>query len=216
MTHDAPPTDATPPDQDPATAAPGDASLPQGAEMLTGHCYDGIQEYDNPTPAWWTWIFVGSTVFAVIYLFFVFAAGDELSPHGYYRRAYVANVEKKFGELGELEPDAQTLVDYMDNEQWMAFAASTFKTNCTGCHGADGEGLSGPNLTDDYYKNIVNIEDIATVVRDGAAGGAMPPHETRLHPNEIVLVSSYVASLRGKSVAGLPPEGEEAPPWDAE
>lgn len=190
--------------------------LPQGAEKLTGHCYDGIQEYDNPTPAWWTWIFVASVIFAVIYLFFVLAAGDELSPHGYYRRAYVANVEKKFGELGELEPDAQTLVDYMDNEQWMAFAASTFKTNCTGCHGADGEGLSGPNLTDDYYKNIVEIEDIARIVRDGAAGGAMPPHETRLHPNEIVLVSSYVASLRGKNLPGNAPEGDEAPPWNPE
>ncbi|MFI4861387.1 MAG: cbb3-type cytochrome c oxidase N-terminal domain-containing protein [Phycisphaerales bacterium JB063] len=193
-----------------------DDSLPKGAEEITGHCYDGIQEYDNPTPAWWTWIFIGSVVFAVIYLFFVFAAGDELSPHGQYRRAYVANVEKKFGELGELEPDAATLIEYMDNEQWMAFAGNVFKTNCIACHGADGEGISGPNLTDHFYKNVTTIEDIARVVRDGAANGAMPPHETRLHPNEIVLVSSYVASLRGKGAQGRPAEGEEAPPWSAE
>jgi len=195
---------------------PHDDTLPEGAEMLTGHVYDGIQEYDNPTPAWWTWIFIGSVVFGFVYLFFVFAAGDELSPHGQYRRAYVANVEKKFGELGELEPDAATLVEYMDNEQWMAFAGNVFKTNCIACHGAEGEGISGPNLTDDYYKNIVEIEDIARIVRDGAAGGAMPPHETRLHPNEIVLVSSYVAAMRGNNVPGLAPEGDEAPPWTAD
>lgn len=193
-----------------------DEALPQGAEKLTGHCYDGIQEYDNPTPAWWTWIFVASVIFGAIYLFFVLAAGDELSPHGQYRRAYVANVEKKFGELGELETDAATLVEYMDNEQWMAFAGNVFKTHCIACHGSDGEGITGPNLTDDYYKNVVTIEDIARVVRDGAANGAMPPHETRLHPNEIVLVSSYVAALRGGNVRGRPAEGDEAPPWSAE
>lgn len=195
---------------------PHDDTLPQGAEKLTGHCYDGIQEYDNPTPAWWTWIFVASVIFGAVYLFFVLAAGDELSPHGQYRRAYVANVEKKFGELGELEPDAATLIEYTDNEQWMAFAGNVFKTNCIACHGSDGEGISGPNLTDDYYKNVVTIEDIARVVRDGAANGAMPPHETRLHPNEIVLVSSYVAALRGENIPGRPAEGEEVPPWSAE
>ncbi|MEM9414396.1 MAG: cbb3-type cytochrome c oxidase N-terminal domain-containing protein [Planctomycetota bacterium] len=193
-----------------------DESLPQGAEKLTGHCYDGIQEYDNPTPAWWTWIFIGSVIFAVVYLFFVLAAGDELSPHGQYRRAYVANVEKKFGELGELEPDAATLIEYMDNEQWMAFAGNVFKTNCIACHGPDGEGISGPNLTDNYYKNVVEIEDIASVIRDGAANGAMPPHETRLHPNEIVLVASYVAAMRGNGVPGRQAEGEEPPPWSAD
>lgn len=214
MTHDSPPTGTTPPGKTPATSTPPDETLPQGAEMLTGHCYDGIQEYDNPTPAWWTWIFLGSVVFAFIYLFFVFSAGGELSPHGQFQRATIANTQKKFGELGDLEPDAPTILAYMDNEPWMAFAGNVFKTNCIACHGAAGEGGTGPNLTDDAYINVRSIEDIARVVREGAANGAMPPHETRLHPNEIVLVASYVAAMRGQNRPGKAPQGEEIPPWE--
>ena len=31
-------------------------------ELLTDHAYDGIQEYDNPLPGWWTYTFV-ATIF---------------------------------------------------------------------------------------------------------------------------------------------------------
>ncbi len=34
---------------------------------LTDHTYDGIREYDNPLPAWWTWLFIGTVVFSVLY-----------------------------------------------------------------------------------------------------------------------------------------------------
>ena len=34
---------------------------------LTGHEYDGISEYDNPTPSWWHLIFLASVVFSVFY-----------------------------------------------------------------------------------------------------------------------------------------------------
>ncbi|XAL99336.1 c-type cytochrome [Phycisphaeraceae bacterium D3-23] len=192
---------------------PPDDSIPEGAEMLTGHCYDGIQEYDNPTPAWWTWIFIGSVIFGVIYLFFVLAAGDELSPHGQYRRARIAHTELQFGELGVLEPDAETIHLYMQDDDWMAFAGNTFRTVCATCHGAGGEGGAGPNLTDDAYLHVTSIEDIAAVIRDGAAGGNMPAHEGRMHPSEIVLLASYVASMRGQNRPGNPPQGDVIPPW---
>lgn len=200
----------TPPDPD---------SLPQGAEMLTGHCYDGIQEYDNPTPAWWTWIFVGSCVFAVFYLFFVFAARGMLSPEGQYERASAANLERQYGELGELEADAATLIDLQtrDGGKWMTAGESIFATHCVRCHGPKGEGLTGPNLTDDAYIHIATIEDIERVVREGENAGAMPPHEATLKPVEIILVSSYVASLRGSNVSGgLGPDGEVPESWSAE
>lgn len=36
----------------------------------TGHSYDGIEEYDNPLPAWWYWKFVLTIVFALGYLIY--------------------------------------------------------------------------------------------------------------------------------------------------
>jgi hypothetical protein len=71
-------------------------------------------------------------------------------------------------------------------------------------------------LTDDHYKNVKQLIDIASVIEKGAANGSMPAWQNRLIPNEIVLVSSYVANMRGKNLTGRPPEGEVIPPWPAE
>ena len=181
---------------------------------LTGHNYDGIQEYDNPTPAWWTWVFIVSILFGGAYLFLMLVAAGDLSPEAEYERAAVANLKKKFGEIGILESDAPTLVKYMGEAEWMALGANVYRANCTTCHGLAAEGNSGPNLTDDAYIHVKSIEDIATVVKDGAKAGAMPAWGNRLHPNEVVLVSAYVASLRGTNASGgKKAEGDVPEPW---
>jgi cytochrome c oxidase cbb3-type subunit 3 len=69
-------------------------------------------------------------------------------------------------------------------------------------------------LADDNYKNIREIGDILKVVQNGAAAGAMPAWQNRLVLNEQILVSSYVASLRGSTPAKpRGPEGNPIPPW---
>jgi cytochrome c oxidase cbb3-type subunit 3 len=32
-----------------------------GQDRILDHAYDGIQEYDNPLPRWWVWIFYVTT-----------------------------------------------------------------------------------------------------------------------------------------------------------
>ncbi|MFK7789080.1 MAG: cbb3-type cytochrome c oxidase N-terminal domain-containing protein [Phycisphaeraceae bacterium] len=182
--------------------------------QLTGHNYDGIQEYDNPTPAWWTWVFIASVFFAACYLFLMLVAAGDLSPEAEYERAAVANLKKKFGEIGILEADAPTLVKYMNEPQWLQLGEGVYRANCVTCHGLNAEGNSGPNLTDDAYIHIKNIEDIGTILKEGAKAGAMPAWANRLHPNELVLVSSYVASLRGtNATGGKAAEGDVPAPW---
>jgi len=69
-------------------------------------------------------------------------------------------------------------------------------------------------MTDDYYKNIKRLGDIPKVIQDGAANGAMPAWKNRLHPNEIVMVAAYVASLRGQNKPGpRAAEGSVIDPW---
>jgi len=103
----------------------------------------------------------------------------------------------------------------MDDPQWMSYGQSVFSANCANCHGSAGGGGVGPNLTDEAYLNVKTITDIHTVIDQGANNGAMPAWGKRLHPNEIVLLSSYVASLRGKNLPGKGVEGEVIPPWPA-
>ncbi|RZI79068.1 MAG: cytochrome C oxidase Cbb3, partial [Pseudomonas sp.] len=37
-------------------------------DQTMGHSFDGIEEYDNPLPKWWFWLFVGTLAFGVGYL----------------------------------------------------------------------------------------------------------------------------------------------------
>ncbi|RMF43283.1 MAG: cytochrome C oxidase Cbb3 [Planctomycetota bacterium] len=183
-------------------------------EVLSGHSYDGIEEYDNPLPGWWKWTFVATIVFSVFYWMYYHSGAPGRSIYDKYDKELAEVTRLQFKEIGELKPDEATILKYMQNESWLKVGQVVFKTHCVSCHGRDGEGKVGPNLTDDAYKHVRNLEDIARVVRDGANAGAMPAWGNRLHINEIVLVSAYVASLRGKNVSGgKAPEGNPIPPW---
>ncbi|QDU91026.1 Cbb3-type cytochrome c oxidase subunit CcoP2 [Pirellulimonas nuda] len=185
-------------------------------DPLTGHSYDGIQEYDNPTPGWWNAIFIGTILFAPVYAIWFHSANASNTVADSYQSALAANMRLQFGEIGTLEPDEATILTYMNKPDWLKVGAVTFASNCASCHGREGEGVSGPNMTDDRYLNVKTIEDIAKVIREGAKNGAMPAWGNRLHPNEVVLAAAYVASLRGKNLPSARlAEGNEIPPWPA-
>ena len=183
-------------------------------DILTDHEYDGIREYDNPTPGWWTWIFMLTIVYSFFYLLYYHNGAVDRSLLSSYDQAVADNLRLQFSEIGELEGDQATVLKYMNDEKWLKVGEIVYKGNCVSCHGQDAAGLVGPNLTDEHWKGVKKLTDIVRIVRDGAANGAMPPWKTRLHPNEVVLVSSYIASLRGKNLEGpRGPEGEVIPAW---
>jgi cytochrome c oxidase cbb3-type subunit 3 len=192
--------------------------LPEGApdDPLTGHDYDGIQEYDNPLPGWWKWLFVASIVLTPPYLFWYHNGAQGRSVADQFDRALAANLQLQFAEIGELTADRENVVKFLYEENWLQVGKAVFKTHCVSCHGKDGGGLVGPNLCDDSYKNVKDIGDILTVLQKGANAGAMPAWSNRLSTNEIVLASSYVASLRGSSPAvAKAAEGRVIDPWPA-
>lgn len=184
------------------------------ANQLTGHEYDGIREYDNPTPGWWHMIFAATIVFSVLYLVFWNWSIAGWTIQDSWNDDQRAEFTRIFGAVGELKHDEATIVSQMQNPQFMAIAKSTFVGNCAACHARDGGGLVGVNLCDDRYKNVEKIEDLYRVITDGANAGAMPSWKNRLSENERVILAAYVASLRGTTpVSGKSPEGKAIPPW---
>lgn len=183
--------------------------------LIQGHEYDGIQEYDNPTPGWWHLIFAASIVFSGFYFLTSLVSPFYVTPIARLESDQAAEYERMFAGIGTLENTPGTLLTLMDNEKWHAIASGTFRGNCVSCHGASGGGQVGPNLTDDFYKNVRTVEDIYTVISGGAANGAMPAWSSRFSHNEIVLLSAYVASLRGTTPGGTArtAEGERIEPW---
>ena len=179
-------------------------------DVLLDHAYDGIQEYDNPMPGWWVWAFIATIVFAPFYFFYYHMSGED--------RGIYAELEDDLAAASssgtQLAETNAALLGYLEDPEIMERGKAIFDTQCMPCHSPDGGGLVGPNLTDDYYKNIKRLGDIGGTVEDGVATTAMLGWRGRLHSNEIVMVSAYVASLRGTNVpGGLAPEGEVIQPW---
>lgn len=183
-------------------------------DPLLSHEYDGIQEYDNPLPGWWKWLFVATIVWSVPYFAYYHFGNQERTRSAHFDSAMGENMRLQFDKLGEIRPDTITLVRFANEESGVLIGKSIYKTHCVACHGPEGGGGVGPNLTDESYKNIRAIDDILRVVNVGAAGGAMPAWQAKLEERERIMVSSYVAWLRGKNVpGGKAADGQAIAPW---
>lgn len=182
-------------------------------ERLLDHEYDGISEYDNPTPGWWHFIFLGSVLFSAIYAAFWHSSPMSWTPYEALAADEKAYYGRLFKDLGDLQPDEPTMVKLMADQKWMAFGGSLFAANCSQCHASNGSGITGPNLTDDRWINVKKLADVYAVISEGVGTKGMPAWKNRLGLNERILVSSYVASLRSNPVPGKAPEGEHVDPW---
>lgn len=67
--------------------------------------------------------------------------------------------------------------------------AKVFAATCAGCHGADGTGASGPDLT---VRASLTKDRIVDQVTNG--GTSMPPYGSQLSSEEISKVADYVLS----------------------
>lgn len=182
-------------------------------DHLSDHEYDGIREYDNPTPGWWHLIFIGTVLFSMMYFVYFHSNPNAPTPQSVLAAKQTMENKKLFGRFGNLKNDEASLLMLMKDAKMMDVAGAMYAGKCTQCHGPAGGGINGVNLTDDSYKNVKKITDIFNVLTNGAGAGAMPAWKAQMDENERVLMSAYVATLRGKNVTGRVSEGEKIDPW---
>jgi cytochrome c oxidase cbb3-type subunit 3 len=192
-----------------------------GSDNLTGHVYDGIREYDNPTPGWWHAIFIGSIIFSVVYfaIFHMSAWQDDLTPEAQHAAAEQRATAESFALLGELTADGPSLMRLSASEIAVGKGKSIFASKgCVACHGPNAGGVPGLglNLTDEHGKNVRTPEDVYRTIAEGVTGTAMLGFEAQMGKDDTILVAAYVISLRGTNTPdGLPPESELMPAWPA-
>ncbi len=124
--------------------------------------------------------------------------------------------EKAIANLGELQGDTNTIAQYMKDEQMMQLMKIVFTLHCASCHSTQGTGLAGPSLCDDSYITVKRLSDIFDVIEAGNIPKGMTPFKGVLSKTKIVLLSSYVANLRGSSSTGRISEGVLIDPWPQE
>lgn len=147
----------------------------------TGHTWDGIQEYDNPMPRWWVWVFYICIVWGIGYTI-AYPAWPLISGHtqGFYGSTERKNVEadiKRFDDANAAIKSklvAADLATIPDNDELKSFAipagASVFKNNCAQCHGSGAAGVQGkgyPNLLDNDWLWGGDMAAIHTTISHG-------------------------------------------------
>jgi cytochrome c oxidase cbb3-type subunit 3 len=182
-------------------------------KRLMHHEYDGIQEYDNPLPGWWKWIFVGTILFAVVYFVWYHLGGPGVSETD----AYKAEVAAHFAEMskrgGQVKVTEEVLAGLLQNKELIASTTQLYKAKCAQCHGQKGEGGIGPNMTDDYYIHGGKLMDLYTVIDKGVPAKGMLAWGKLLKPGELMNLTAYMASLRGTNPPNQKaPQGEKVTP----
>lgn len=184
----------------------------------TGHSWDGIEEYNNPLPKWWVYIFYACIVWGIGYTIAYPAwpgiKGATAGVLGYSTRGEVAaeiervntslapiNAKLEAAELTAITSDAEL------NSYAISAGAAVFKTWCAQCHGSGAAGAVGyPNLLDNDWLWGGDIEAIHTTVSHGirneededARFSEMPAFgEDYLEDEQIEAVVNYVMSLSG-------------------
>lgn len=174
------------------------------ADKLLGHEYDGIQEYDNPLPGWWTWMSVGTVIFAVIYCV-LYWKDEGLRQEAELEAEIAAAYEKwpALAQAAETGGDSGPPVANLDESLYKGNAAAieagkqTFLTMCAPCHQADATGNIGPNLTDSEWIHGGTYHDIRTTVTKGVPDKGMVTWAGVLSDEQIAQVAAYVHSLGG-------------------
>lgn len=170
------------------------------------HEYDGIEEADNQLPRWWLWTLYGSIAFAIGYWFAYHELEAGRLPGERYADALAAQAERGGGI------DEAALLAMVDDPEAVDAGRQAFATNCVACHGAQGEGKIGPNLTDHHWINGGAPLDIYQVIRQGVPAKGMPAWGQTLGPAAVEQLAAFVLSVRGQEVPGKVPEGEPYTP----
>ena len=176
------------------------------AAITFDHEYDGIRELDNALPPWWLYGFYLSILFGVIYLFHYHVLGTgELSAAELKTEYAVAEAErnqlmKEMAAAGEVMVNEENVTVLTDAAS-IASGKATYEGMCITCHGDKGQGLIGPNLTDEYWIYGGSIKNIFKIVTNGTQNG-MQSWKSQLSPKTIQEVGSYIKSLNGSKPAG--------------
>lgn len=173
---------------------------------------DGIQEFDNKLPQWWLNLFYASIVFAFVYPAYLYLFGGASLIQEYdtaQEQAAKAQEVAEQTEDGQASTASIDLASLVGNDDAIAAGNGIFQTNCMPCHGPDGGGTIGPNLTDKYWLHGGSVEDVYKVVSEGVPAKGMIAWKPVLGDEKVAQVTAFVMSLKGTTPASpKAPQGE--------
>lgn len=181
---------------------------PEFDELDTGHDYDGIREHDNRLPNWWLTVLFLTVIFGYAYwVYYEMLDGpDQWQSYEAQMEKVAAQAAERAALRGELSDE--DLIALSQQPDKVASGSSAYAQQCLACHGAQGEGIIGPNLTDKFWIHGSSPTEIYAVVANGVPAKGMPAWEGMLGRDRTEEVVAFLLTLKGKNLEGRAPEGE--------
>jgi cytochrome c oxidase cbb3-type subunit 3 len=180
-------------------------------DKLTDHEYDGIQEFDNKMPEWWLIGFYFTIAYGFLYILLFHVLEWAPLPEKEYVNELTTAYRKHNpeGYMKRMSGIAQTkqkerVFKLLTSPSDLAAGKKIFtgpKNLCFTCHGNEGQGLVGPNLTDDYWMHGYGVNTIMKNIKKGFPEKGMLPYgsNVRLVDTELNQLASYIISIRGSN-----------------
>ena len=186
----------------------------------TGHVWDEtLEEFNNPLPRWWMWLFYATVAFALAYVALYPALGRYPGIWNWTSTGqHKAEVDKAEAQIKPMFDKylKMDLAAVAADKEAMDMGGRLFQTYCIQCHGATGQGSRDkgfPNLTDKDWQWGGAPEQIVETISNGHIG-MMPPYGG--NPDAVggesgaKELANYVRSLSGlKHDVALAAKGEE-------
>lgn len=146
----------------------------QQSGPTTGHSHDGIEEFDNPLPAWWFYCFVITIIFGVGYLIAYPGMGNFPGLLNWRSvdqwEQQQQRAEKKYAAVFAAYRD-QSVESLAGQPAALKMGQRIFANNCAQCHGTDARGSLGfPNLTDNDWLYGGGVDQIRHSILKGRSG----------------------------------------------
>lgn len=179
--------------------------LSEEKDIMIEHQFDGISELDNPTPAWFMWLFYSTIAFAFVYMVYFHVLDYGLMQEEEYEiEMAAAKADREIFLASSSNNIDETSVKETLEQGTIEAGKSLYTANCIACHGDKGQGSVGPNLTDPYWIHGGKIGSIFKTIKYGIPEKGMISWEKTLSPKQISEVSNYIISLKGSN----PPNGK--------
>lgn len=179
------------------------SSAVNAAGQTTGHVWDEtLEEYSNPLPNWWRWLFYITIVFALFYLAMYPGFGNFGGQFGWTSTGQYAKemqvAEEKYGPIFK-KFQSMDIMTVAANPEAKEMGQRLFLTYCAQCHGSDARGAKGfPNLTDKDWLWGGSPEAIKESIIKGR-DAMMPAKGVKpdLDAEQIKDLANYVRSMSG-------------------
>ncbi len=172
------------------------------SKLMIDHEYDGIKELDNPPPPWLMFIFYGTIIWSVFYVFYYHVFNGPTQEDEYNTEMAEANANMPVKVFDE------NSIALLTDEASLAAGEQLYATKtCDVCHGATNV---GPNLTDNNWIHGNTIDQVFKVVKYGVAEKGMTPFKDQMTNEQMLQVSSYVLiKMKGAATANTKgPQGD--------